>query len=127
MATALLVGLSREAREAGWAILDWLQSEEIPLTALFWKVDDNGYWTLYLVTPLMENVGSSDLRTRLNVFITTLPEEQREAVDSFIGVISPHRMVVAEVRRRYGTVPPDRAFPRPRAVDPDDVYVYVLR
>ena len=132
MVGEILVGLPKEAREAGWELLPRLDEAGLQIQAAFWEFDEEiRRWRLVLSTPRVPNDGARTVILEIYKVLDALNAEARSrGEDGFILessdllVQSPETLKVKEAKRRYGSVPSERRAVRRIDLGWNDSYVY---
>ncbi|WP_395140709.1 hypothetical protein [Armatimonas sp.] len=120
--------ISEEMRNVGWFLLDKLNLAQFSIDAMFWSDFDEGDFRLYLATPLVDSSGTLFTYELLGKIFAEnhLDSEWGFAIYevTLIGLKHPK---LAEIRQRYGSVPPDRKWVRRVSLSSGGAYVYFLK
>jgi hypothetical protein len=107
--------LVKEQVEDGKRLIDRLIAGGVPVTAAYWlKGAEDGYWFLYLVTPLVGEDGATRAAyQRLNAIFRQIPQPfWVDPLDvKVIGPANPIAQAVLDLHKRSAT-------PRPRLLQP---------
>ena len=136
MDTAILV---KDARQAGWALLEKLDLAKFPMQAAFWQYLQEGEtWRLFIATALVEVDGPiaayTQLQEQLNEMYSSanksFDESFNESLDELsimdISLISPQSEQIAQLKRRYGTVEKHPHQVRRIELSKVETYIYFI-
>ncbi len=126
MDTAVLV---KPQRDAAWQLLDALRSKQFPMKAAFWQyLPDAETWRLVIATALVDEVGSISAYTKLQILLNELPDDISEEFSvANITLLSPAAELVNKLKKRYGSVLPDKRIIRRISLSPDEAYIHFLQ
>ena len=107
----------------GLHLLDLLESRHFPTLALFWLYEDEGdKWYLYLVSPLVDEVGALEGYRELNAVRAEMPQTWIGTGD--VRLVSPRDRVAKAMMEFGAQVPQITGMPsRIRGRSRGDVYV----
>jgi hypothetical protein len=103
MATSTLVEFPREA---GWKLLEAADKEGLEITDAFWIfLPEEETWRLVLAAPATQTEGGIAVTRRILALLESIPEDEREGLSlSDIAIVSPHLLLVDNLRASYGTI-----------------------
>src|SRR5258708_761573 len=102
MGSAILV---KDFREAGWEMLEAIEKAGFPMYAAFWQyLPDAESWRLFIATPLVEKLGPIAAYARLQTELNRMPAVSEGFSGSNISLVDPKSELVANLKRRYGTI-----------------------
>lgn len=125
--TILVVsGLSRERRENGWDLLDWLKEIKLEINAMYWFFDkDWTAWRLMIATPLVDSEGPLYVYDKIIPFVKEKFTDEDGLFEDQVYISSPGMNEVRDIIRRNGAVLPERRVIR--RISEEEPYIYCLK
>ena len=121
--TMVISSLSRERRENGWQLLEWMKEKNLRVSSMYWFFDaDWTAWRLMIATPLVDSEGTSYVYRKIVSFVEENFTDEDDLFMDQIYISSPETIEVREMMRKYGNIPPDRRIIR--RISEGDPYIY---
>ena len=119
-------GLSRERRDNGWELLDWLIKSGFEISAMYWHFDTDWMaWRLVIATPLVDSEGPLAVYDKIMPFIQDRFNDVDGLFTDQVSLISPRMNSIKDILRKYGEIPPDKRMIR--RLNEDEPYTYCLK